>query len=528
MICLFVYTSQSTLSVDAGRPSPLTRSSHLIRLKSSVTPSYAVLSDGSITSLVVEEDDDPMNCSCIDHSDHDHASGVPDEDELLNDPKNCSCHADEAAATSTETESSTVRNGKYGLMVGLFLCELLFASLPQFVSAKWRTQLLSVLSICCSFASGLILGACFMHVLPEATENWAGYFAERGTKGLYSADNAEYPFAHLICMFTLFILILINSTIGRRMDEMGHGHSHGGGGHGHSHSHGHGHNHGHSHSHGHGHEEQIHHVKDQKLSSQKEVEMTPHLVQVASTTNDPHVNDKITSVTFHMNEDVASPTSMQRPLSDSPVHGHPDSVVGHNSTVEKSESESASETETETEGEQAPAIVRPSFTAQAWVFLFAMSFHSLLDGLALGAWKSSSGFYVLVATSVIHECMDGISLGMPLFTSGIQRKQAFMAFFFSAVMTPIGIGIGIAAAENATGSDAKLASAIVFSLSAGSFIFIALVEMLPGSLEDGKYIYLKMFLLFLGFSIISVIKIFHSHDHGSETSSTDAHAGHSH
>lgn len=70
-------------------------------------------------------------------------------------------------------------------------------------------------------------------------------------------------------------------------------------------------------------------------------------------------------------------------------------------------------------------------------------------------------------------------------------------------MTPLGIGVGLAITVETTIAG-TLIRAIILSMSAGSFLFISLMEMLPAGLEDGKYIPHKAAVALTGWAIIAV------------------------
>ena len=98
-----------------------------------------------------------------------------------------------------------------------------------------------------------------------------------------------------------------------------------------------------------------------------------------------------------------------------------------------------------------------------------------------------------------HKAFDGIALGVPVYLAKLPPWQTWGSLLFCAAMTPLGIAIGWAATASSQGASAKLASAIVVSMSAGSFLFISLVELLPAALHDGRLLKLKFFAFIVGY-----------------------------
>jgi len=50
-----------------------------------------------------------------------------------------------------------------------------------------------------------------------------------------------------------------------------------------------------------------------------------------------------------------------------------------------------------------------------------------------------------------------------------------------------------------------LGRAVVMSISGGSFIFVALFELIPGGLASKNWMKVKIFCLFLGFAVVSIV-----------------------
>eukprot|EP01121_Diplochlamys_sp_Union-15-3_P021451 TRINITY_DN8698_c0_g1_i2.p1 TRINITY_DN8698_c0_g1~~TRINITY_DN8698_c0_g1_i2.p1 ORF type:complete len:345 (+),score=39.44 TRINITY_DN8698_c0_g1_i2:62-1096(+) len=146
--------------------------------------------------------------------------------------------------------------------------------------------------------------------------------------------------------------------------------------------------------------------------------------------------------------------------------------------------------------------------SQAYIFLIALSVHSVFDGLGIGAEQTVSGFYGLLITVVAHKLLDGFALGVPIFFAKFSTLRSMLFLGFAASMTPLGIGIGLAVTESfSDGDKAQLASGIILAMTSGSFIFISLMELLPMALKDGEWIKIKMFALFLGWAIMAVIAL---------------------
>ncbi|EGG20086.1 zinc/iron permease [Cavenderia fasciculata] len=144
---------------------------------------------------------------------------------------------------------------------------------------------------------------------------------------------------------------------------------------------------------------------------------------------------------------------------------------------------------------------------QAWLFLVALSIHSILDGLGLGAETSKDGFYGLLVAVLAHKLLDGFALGVPMYFAKFSVLQTAMALVFCAAMTPLGIGIGMAVTSVYEGAGGHLAEGIILSVTCGSFIYISLIELIPSGLCQPGWLRLKLAMVFLGWALLAIIAL---------------------
>jgi zinc transporter ZupT len=142
---------------------------------------------------------------------------------------------------------------------------------------------------------------------------------------------------------------------------------------------------------------------------------------------------------------------------------------------------------------------------RGWVFFVALSIHALMDGLSVGAERSWASWGSLIAAVAGHKVFDGVALGVPLYLAGFTIKSALAPLALSAFATPVGVAIGLGVMEGVKGVDGTLASAIISSISGGSFLYISVTELLPAAFEDGRWVKTKLAAAFLGFAALAII-----------------------
>jgi len=153
----------------------------------------------------------------------------------------------------------------------------------------------------------------------------------------------------------------------------------------------------------------------------------------------------------------------KRPAIDGEVVGHkaPEmrNVVSTNSPSDE-ENQSQLPDQLSKKGEAHLSLTGP-------LLLLALTFHSVLEGLSLGAAQDQDVldiFFPILA----HKGMAAFTLGINW--NGLRGYCAALCFF--AILTPLGILIG----QTAEGSTAS----VLLSISAGTFLYIGLVETMPG------------------------------------------------
>ncbi|KAM5280149.1 zinc transporter ZIP10 [Ctenodactylus gundi] len=152
----------------------------------------------------------------------------------------------------------------------------------------------------------------------------------------------------------------------------------------------------------------------------------------------------------------------------------------------------------------------------AWMVIMGDGIHNFSDGLAIGA-AFSAGLTGGISTSIAvfcHELPHELGDFAVLLKAGMTVKQAIVYNLLSAMMAYVGMLIG-----TAVGQYANNITLWIFAITAGMFLYVALVDMLPemlhgdGDSEEhgfcpvGQFILQNLGLLF-GFAIMLVIALY--------------------
>ncbi|KAM4809228.1 zinc transporter ZIP3 [Rhinophrynus dorsalis] len=139
--------------------------------------------------------------------------------------------------------------------------------------------------------------------------------------------------------------------------------------------------------------------------------------------------------------------------------------------------------------------------------LFALSAHSVFEGLALGLQEERKKLLSLFIGVVIHETVVAVALGVSMAKINLLLKDAVKMAALVSIMIPMGIGIGMGI-ESAQNLASSIASALLQGIAAGTFLFVTFFEILGTELEDKNDRLLKVLFLVLGYTILAGIVFF--------------------
>ena len=145
---------------------------------------------------------------------------------------------------------------------------------------------------------------------------------------------------------------------------------------------------------------------------------------------------------------------------------------------------------------------------RSFLFLLAMSIHTVFEGLAIGLQPNTTAVWSLFFAVIIHKCVIAFSLGIQ-FAENIQHTaRAVLFIVFFAVMSPLGTAIGTAMTETTHGGSVSvdIASTILQGLSTGVFLYVTFFESL-GREVGSDHSLIKVGLIVLGYSAIAIIQL---------------------
>ncbi|XP_061743293.1 zinc transporter ZIP1 [Nerophis ophidion] len=141
---------------------------------------------------------------------------------------------------------------------------------------------------------------------------------------------------------------------------------------------------------------------------------------------------------------------------------------------------------------------------RSFMLFLSLSLHSVFEGLTIGLQNTDSKVLEICIAILVHKSVIVFSLSVKLVQSAIRPLwlAAYIGVF--AVMSPLGIAIGISVMEAQLEAGA-LIQCVLEGLAAGTFIYITFLEILPHELNSPGKQLLKVLFILLGFSIMGAL-----------------------
>jgi solute carrier family 39 (zinc transporter), member 1/2/3 len=381
------------------------------------------------------------------------------------------------------------------LIVGMKLggAALIFglALLGGFVPLKmrrWFDGNGNALSYANCASAGILLGASLVHLLFDAED-----------------IEFDYPLAHLLAGVGFFLAFILEKIL------FVHQHDHGGGGGGHGHGHGHG---GHAsggHSGGHG--GGTHSGSD----SHSDVALEDVPLE-SSSGSDIDVSDMRRNLggrRRHSRHSGSSSGEDRHAAHGAHGHGH-----GSHDETNDSEGDTASgsldgiivpspggkiATHSDDEGDGLPEEGKMSRSA-VWLFFAVVSLESAISGSAMGVATKFLGAFVIFIAIVTHIWAEAFALMSSVLKANFTDKEAMRILLMFSGMTPLGTGIGMLLQVAVRDQYAtKVISATLMAFAAGTFLYVAICELIAEEFENLENKWTKLNFMLFGFAFMTVL-----------------------
>jgi zinc transporter 1/2/3 len=142
-------------------------------------------------------------------------------------------------------------------------------------------------------------------------------------------------------------------------------------------------------------------------------------------------------------------------------------------------------------------------------FAIAMSFHSILEGFALGVQDNHTGVLTLFISLIIHKSIEAFSVGLQISKSHSKRiYMVITTILIYALMTPVGSMIGVILTNIEISPITKDAVIVVLEgMSGGTFIYVTFFEVLAQERANDHSNLIQLNAILLGFLVIAGLQV---------------------
>jgi zinc transporter ZupT len=135
-----------------------------------------------------------------------------------------------------------------------------------------------------------------------------------------------------------------------------------------------------------------------------------------------------------------------------------------------------------------------------WAALVGLSIHSFTEGLGLAAAFNNHDLASSMYSSIVaHKAAESFSLSTIFALAGLARKRIFLLQLVYACVTPLGVLSGSAL----TDTIGQYGLGVLTAITCGTFLFVGLCELLPGTFHrrDRAFFHLVLVALGVGFML---------------------------
>ncbi|XP_054433746.1 zinc transporter ZIP2-like [Pteronotus mesoamericanus] len=152
-----------------------------------------------------------------------------------------------------------------------------------------------------------------------------------------------------------------------------------------------------------------------------------------------------------------------------------------------------------------PAPSRSPF--RALVLLLSLSFHSVFEGLAVGLQTTVAATVQLCLAVLAHKGLIVFGVGLRLVQTGTGSRWAVFSILSFALMSPLGLALGLAVAGGDAEGGRGLAQAVLEGVAAGTFLYVTFLEVLPRELAGPEAPLVKWGCVAAGFAFMAFIAL---------------------
>ncbi|CAH0400462.1 unnamed protein product [Chilo suppressalis] len=162
------------------------------------------------------------------------------------------------------------------------------------------------------------------------------------------------------------------------------------------------------------------------------------------------------------------------------------------------------------------------------LIVLALSIHELFEGLAVGLEATTANVWYMLGAVSAHKLVIAFCIGVELIATKTKTWLAIVYITTFAVVSPIGIGIGILLVGGEGAQAAGVYSVVLQGLASGTLLYVIFFEIWKGDRTGILQFGAAMIGFFFMFGLQLLTPHTHSHSHGDDDHGHSHNDGHSH
>lgn len=142
-----------------------------------------------------------------------------------------------------------------------------------------------------------------------------------------------------------------------------------------------------------------------------------------------------------------------------------------------------------------------------YVLTLVLSVHSIIAGIALGTEQKMGLVLVILIAVAVHKGSAAFALGVSLFRGDVPKTRTLKIICFFCCMTPLGIVIGSGMTALMTGPAELLVTSMFDALAAGTFLYVALIDIVEHEFTRPEGRRLKFNLVLSGLGMMAILAV---------------------
>jgi zinc transporter 1/2/3 len=133
--------------------------------------------------------------------------------------------------------------------------------------------------------------------------------------------------------------------------------------------------------------------------------------------------------------------------------------------------------------------------------------HSVIAGIALGLENQLIVAVTILVAVLAHKATAAMALAISFIRGNLARPRRNRLLLMFYAMTPIGLLIGMTGAHFLGGIDESMVEGVFDALAAGTFLYIAIVNILSEEFESGTNRLPLFAMTLLGFACMALLAV---------------------